>query len=71
MSEFGKSQTVRRVEDLRFLTGHGNYVDDIAPADALHAYFVRSPVAHADITGIDAEDASQKQRCNQYDVPHQ
>jgi len=57
MSEFGKSQTVRRVEDIRFLTGHGRYVDDIAPADALFAVFVRAPVAHATITGIDADDA--------------
>ena len=57
MSEFGKSQSVRRVEDVRFLTGHGRYVDDIAPADALHAVFVRSTMAHADILGIDAEEA--------------
>jgi len=59
MSEFGKSQSVKRVEDVRFLTGHGRYVDDIAPADALHAVFVRSPVAHADIASIDADEARQ------------
>ena len=38
VEKFGKSQSVNRVEDVRFLTGHGGYVDDIAPADALVAY---------------------------------
>ena len=57
MEAFGKSQSVRRTEDLRFLTGHGRYVDDIAPTDALHAVFLRSPVAHAEIGGLDVEGA--------------
>ncbi|MGC8201910.1 xanthine dehydrogenase family protein molybdopterin-binding subunit [Aliiroseovarius sp. PTFE2010] len=57
MEKFGKSQPVRRREDLRFLTGHGRYVDNIAPADALHGVFLRSPVAHGDITELDLEDA--------------
>ena len=57
MEKFGKSQPVKRVEDVRLLTGAGRYVDDIAPADALHAVVVRSTVAHARITGIDAEEA--------------
>ena len=30
-------EPVRRNEDERFLTGKGNYVDDINPPDALHA----------------------------------
>ncbi len=46
MQKFGKSQSVARVEDQRFLTGQGAYVDDIAPEGALVAYFLRSPVAH-------------------------
>ncbi|GMG81687.1 xanthine dehydrogenase family protein molybdopterin-binding subunit [Paralimibaculum aggregatum] len=58
MSKFGLSQPVRRVEDLRFLTGAGRYVDDIAPAGALHAVFVRSPVAHAVIAGLDIAEAA-------------
>jgi len=29
MEKFGRSQSVTRVEDLRFLTGQGRYVDDI------------------------------------------
>ena len=43
MEKFGKSQPVKRVEDLRFLTGQGRYVDDIAPGDALQGY--RLPLA--------------------------
>ncbi|PUB16174.1 xanthine dehydrogenase family protein molybdopterin-binding subunit [Yoonia sediminilitoris] len=57
MEKFGKSQSVTRKEDLRLLTGHGRYVDDIAPADALHAYFLRSTVAHGKITALDLDDA--------------
>ncbi len=57
MEKFGKSQSVKRVEDLRFLTGHGRYVDDIAPENALHAYFLRSSVAHGEITTLDVADA--------------
>ncbi len=57
MEKFGRSQPVRRLEDARFLTGQGRYVDDIAPEGALHAVVVRSTVAHADIQGIDADAA--------------
>jgi len=57
MDKFGKSQPVKRVEDLRFLTGAGRYVDDIAPGGALHAFVMRSPVAHGDITELDVSDA--------------
>ncbi len=57
MEKFGKSQSTKRFEDDRFLTGRGQYIDDIAPAHALVAYFVRSPVAHADITELDLDDA--------------
>ncbi len=57
MEKFGKSQSVKRVEDLRFLTGEGRYVDDIAPEGALVCYFLRSPVAHGEITDLDVSDA--------------
>ena len=57
MEKFGRSQSVTRVEDLRFLTGQGRYVDDIVPAGALHAIFLRSTVAHAEITALDVSDA--------------
>ena len=42
-----------RSEDARFLTGHARYVDDIEVPGALHACFVRSPHARANITAID------------------
>ncbi len=57
MEKFGKSQPVKRSEDVRFLTGHGQYVDDIAPEDALFAFVFRAPVAHAKITNLDVKDA--------------
>ena len=57
MDKFGKSQSVRRVEDVRFLTGHGRYVDDIVPEGALFAFVFRSPVAHATITMLDVSEA--------------
>jgi len=59
MEKFGKSQSVKRVEDVRLVTGHGRYVDDIAPADALYAYFLRSPVAHGEIAALDLDDARE------------
>ena len=57
MDKFGKSQPVKRVEDVRFLTGRGAYVDDIAPQGALRAFVFRSPVAHAEITALDVAAA--------------
>ena len=50
-------QRVRRREDPRFITGQGRFVDDIRLSGALHVTFIRSPWAHARITGIDADDA--------------
>ena len=46
-------QRVRRHEDPRFLTGRGQYVDDVVIEGALHATFVRSPWAHARVGSID------------------
>jgi aerobic carbon-monoxide dehydrogenase large subunit len=45
--KFGVGQSIRRVEDVRFITGRGNYTSDYAPEGALHAVFLRSPHAHA------------------------
>lgn len=53
MEKFGKSQSVKRVEDHRFLTGGGRYVDDIAPDGTLRGYVLRSSVAHGDIVALD------------------
>ncbi|HEY3910555.1 MAG TPA: xanthine dehydrogenase family protein molybdopterin-binding subunit [Stellaceae bacterium] len=49
---------VRRREDYRFLTGQGTYTDDIDRPRQLHAYILRSPHAHARITGLDTAAAS-------------
>jgi carbon-monoxide dehydrogenase large subunit len=48
---------VKRVEDPRLVTGRGEYLDDIRLPGLLHAAFVRSPHAHARLTGVDASDA--------------
>jgi len=50
-------QSVTRVEDVRLLQGDGRYVADVNPPGVLHAAFLRSPLAHADITSIDVEAA--------------
>ncbi|MFT3808727.1 MAG: xanthine dehydrogenase family protein molybdopterin-binding subunit [Micropepsaceae bacterium] len=47
----------RRKEDRRFITGKGNYTDDINRPGQTHACFLRSPHAHARINGIDAAAA--------------
>ncbi len=49
----GIGARVRRLEDPRFITGHGNFVDDVAAARMAFAYVVRSPHAHARISRID------------------
>ena len=50
-------ERVLRVEDPRILTGRGRYVDDVQLPRMLHATFVRSPVPHARIVGLDVEAA--------------
>lgn len=46
-------RSVSRREDPRLLTGRGRFVDDIALPGMLHAQFVRSTVAHGEITSVD------------------
>ena len=58
MEKFGIGQPVRRVEDERFITGNGRYIDDIHLPAECHGVVVRSPHAHARILGIDAADAA-------------
>ncbi len=45
--KFGVGQSVKRVEDVRLISGAGVYTSDYLPADALYAAFLRSPHAHA------------------------
>src|SRR5207302_11034838 len=57
MSATGIGASVRRKEDQRFITGKGHYTDDITRPGQTHAYFVRSPHAHAKIKRLDATEA--------------
>lgn len=50
-------QSVKRVEDKRFITGQGRYTDDIVLPRMVHAYILRSPYAHARIKSIDTSEA--------------
>ncbi len=50
--------SVKRREDGRFITGRGNYTDDITLPGQTHAAFVRSPHAHARVKKIDASAAT-------------
>jgi carbon-monoxide dehydrogenase large subunit len=49
--------SVKRKEDIRFITGKGHYTDDINRPGQAYAYFLRSPHAHATIKKIDASAA--------------
>ena len=53
----GIGASVKRVEDQRFLTGKGNYTDDINRPNQTYAYMLRSPHAHAKIVTIDSSAA--------------
>jgi len=50
---------VRRVEDPRFITGAGRYMDDIDVVDGLYLRSVRSQIPHGVINSIDTADAAQ------------
>ena len=51
-------EAIRRKEDYRFLTGAGNYTDDITMGQQAHCVFVRSPHAHATLRSVDTAAAS-------------
>jgi carbon-monoxide dehydrogenase large subunit len=53
----GLGTSRKRVEDVRFTQGKGNYVDDIKMPGMLHMDIVRSPLAHARIKKIDKSEA--------------
>ncbi|HEY7578139.1 MAG TPA: xanthine dehydrogenase family protein molybdopterin-binding subunit [Acetobacteraceae bacterium] len=53
-----QSRSVRRREDVRLLTGKGNYSADPQPSGLLHAVLVRSPQAHATVGRIDVSAAA-------------
>jgi len=53
MNATGIGAAVRRKEDFRFVTGNGQYTDDVTRPGVTRAVFVRSPHAHAKVRGID------------------
>jgi carbon-monoxide dehydrogenase large subunit len=53
----GIGDAVKRKEDKRFTTGKGKYTDDVRNDNQAYAAFVRSPHAHARVTGIDGSAA--------------
>ena len=57
MQKFGIGQPVRRVEDVRFITGAGAFTDDLNLPGQTIAYMLRSPYGHARINSINTSDA--------------
>src|SRR5215470_14683139 len=55
----GIGAAVRRKEDARFLSGHGNYTDDINRPGQLYAFIRRSDRPHARINSIDTSAAAK------------
>ncbi|MEO0957381.1 MAG: xanthine dehydrogenase family protein molybdopterin-binding subunit [Pseudomonadota bacterium] len=58
-ASFATAQPVRRKEDDRFVTGKGNYIEDMSRPGELRAFILRSPMGHATITGMDVSAASE------------
>ena len=57
MTKFGIGQPVHRLEDPRFITGRGRYVDDINLPQQCYGVVLMSPHAHARIKSIDTTKA--------------
>src|SRR5215475_6947792 len=53
----GMGHSIKRKEDLRFIQGKGNYVDDVNLPGMVYGQLVRSPYAHARLKGIKTEKA--------------
>jgi aerobic carbon-monoxide dehydrogenase large subunit len=56
-TRFGVGQSVKRVEDVRLISGRGNYASDAADKADLKAVFLRSPYGHAKFRIEDVEAA--------------
>ncbi|WP_415403217.1 xanthine dehydrogenase family protein molybdopterin-binding subunit [Tateyamaria sp. SN3-11] len=54
----GIGASSKRREDVRFLTGVGNYTDDINIHGQAHVFFLRSDIAHGTINGVDTSAAA-------------
>ena len=65
----GIGASPKRREDVRFLTGNGNYTDDINVHGQAYVHFLRADVAHATINSINTDAAAampgvQKPHCS-------
>jgi aerobic carbon-monoxide dehydrogenase large subunit len=56
--DHGIGASPKRREDVRFLTGNGNYTDDINMAGQAYVHFLRSDIAHGTINNIDTSAAA-------------
>ncbi|MFU8880916.1 MAG: xanthine dehydrogenase family protein molybdopterin-binding subunit [Rhodobacterales bacterium] len=56
--DHGIGASPKRREDLRFLTGNGNYTDDINLYGQTYVHFLRSDVAHGRLNKVDTSDAA-------------
>jgi aerobic carbon-monoxide dehydrogenase large subunit len=56
-TKFGVGQSVKRVEDVRLVSGQGNYASDAVNNSVLKAVFLRSPYGHAKFRIEDIEAA--------------
>src|SRR5271155_4025174 len=56
-TKFGVGQSVKRVEDVRLVSGRGNYASDAVDKAELKAVFLRSPYGHAKFRIEDLEAA--------------
>ncbi len=59
MSDTGIGKSVKRREDLRFITGRGRYTDDINQPNQTFAVFLRSPYPRARIVSVDPSGAAE------------
>jgi carbon-monoxide dehydrogenase large subunit len=59
VTSFGIGASVKRIEDVRLLTGRGRYAEDLNAPGQVYAAFVRSPHAHADVLAVNAGQARE------------
>jgi len=57
MTEPLLGRSINRLEDARFVQGHGRFIADLATPNALHGVVVRSPHAHARLRALDVDAA--------------
>ncbi len=55
----GMGHSIKRKEDLRFIQGKGNYIDDVQLPGMVYGHMVRSPYAHARLKAIRTEEAKK------------